>query len=133
MTPRQRLSSERGDALISGLLSLGLVLLTIAVAVQALAYAHARSVAQAAAQDGAEAAASEGAGAGIARANALLSVAGGVGAGLHPSDRSSPTVVTIVVHGSAPHIFPGLSLMLPTITADASVPVERYPQDETRQ
>jgi hypothetical protein len=130
---RQRLRSEQGDGLISGLLALFLVLLTIAVAVQALAYAHARSVAQAAAQDGAETAASEGAGAGLARANALLGVAGGVGAGLHPSGRSSSGAVTIVVQGSAPHIFPGLDLMLPAITAHASVPVERYPQDEGRQ
>ena len=54
---RVRLLCERGDALISGLLALGLVLLTVALAVQALAYAHARNVAQAAAQDGAETAA----------------------------------------------------------------------------
>jgi hypothetical protein len=133
MRVRERLSSERGDALISGLLSLGLVLLTIAVAVQALAYAHARSVAQAAAQDGAEAAASGGPGAGVARANALLSVAGGAGAGLHPSGRSSTSGVTIVVQGSAPHVFPGLDLMLPTIRARASVPLERYPQNEGRR
>jgi hypothetical protein len=133
MSVRHALRSERGDALISGLLSLGLVLLTIAVAVQALAYAHARSVAQAAAQDGAEAAAAEGEGAGVARANALLAVAGGAGGGLHPFGRSSPREVTIVVRGSAPHIFPGLDLLLPSVSAHASEPVERYPQDEARQ
>lgn len=133
MSVKGALRSEQGDALISGLLSLALVLLTIAVAIQALAYAHTRSVAQAAAQDGAEAAASEGTGAGVARANALLAVAGGAGAGLHPSGRSSPQEITIVVHGSAPHIFPGLDLLLPSVTAHASEPTERYPQDERRQ
>jgi hypothetical protein len=44
--------SERGEALIDGLLMLGVVVLIIVVAIQALFYAHARSVAQAAAQDG---------------------------------------------------------------------------------
>ena len=130
---RQRLASERGDALISGLLTLGLVLLVIALAMQALAYAHARNVAQAAAQEGAETAASEGNGAGIARADAILNAAGGAGAGLHPSAQSSTRVITVVVSGQAPHVFPGVDLMLPGITAHASVPTERYPSDETRQ
>jgi len=42
------LASERGQALIEGLLALGLVLLVVAVGAQALAYAQARSVATAA-------------------------------------------------------------------------------------
>jgi hypothetical protein len=127
---RKRLACERGDALISGLLTLGLVLLVIALAIQALAYAHARNVAQAAAQEGAETAASQGTGAGVARANTILSVAGGVGSGLHPSASSSASVITVVVSGQAPHLFPGVDLMLPGITAQASVPTERYPADE---
>jgi hypothetical protein len=127
---RKRLACERGDALISGLLTLGLVLLVIALAIQALAYAHARNVAQAAAQEGAETAAAAGTGAGIARAGMLLSVAGGAGAGLHPSAQSSTSVITVVVSGQAPHVFPGVDLLLPGITAHASVPVERYPADE---
>lgn len=130
---RQRLASERGDALISGLLTLGLVLLVIWLAVQALAYAHARNVAQAAAQEGAETAAANGTGAGIARANAILGAAGGAGADLHPSAQSNTSVITVVVAGQAPHVFPGVDLMLPAISAHASVPVERYPTDETRQ
>lgn len=133
MRLRQRLASERGDALISGLLTLGLVLLVIALAIQALAYAHARNVAQAAAQDGAEAAATEGNGAGIARADAILSAAGGAGAGLRSSAHSSTSAVTVIVTGQAPHVFPGVDLMLPGITAHASVPTERYPTNETRQ
>jgi hypothetical protein len=133
MPLRERFSSERGESVIPALLTLGLVLLTIAVAMQALAYAHARSVAQAAAQDGVEAASSEGTGAGIARADTLLGAAGGVGAHLRPSVQSTTGVVTVVVQGSAPHIFPGLDLMLPGISAKASAPVERYPQDETRR
>jgi len=133
MRVREHLRSERGDALISGVLALGLVFLTVAVAVQALAYAHARSVAQAAAQDGIEAAAAEGSGAGVTRARALLAAAGGAGAGLHPSAQSTSGIVTVVVTGSAPHVFPGLDLLLPSVTAHASAPLERYPQDETRR
>lgn len=130
---RKRLACERGDALISGLLTLGLVLLMIALAIQALAYAHARNVAQAAAQEGAETAASEGTGAGVARARTILGAAGGAGAGLHPSAQSGTRVITVVVTGNAPHVFPGVDLLLPGITAQASVPVERYPADETRE
>jgi len=44
-TLARRLGCERGQALVEGLLALGLVLLTVAFAVQAIAYAHARSVA----------------------------------------------------------------------------------------
>jgi hypothetical protein len=128
---RERLSSERGDALISGLLALGLVLLVIAVAIQVLAYAHARSVAQAAAQDGAQAAAAEGNSAGVARAAALLAAAGGTGTHLHPAVQSNTSAVTVVVDGSAPRVFPGAGLLLPAVTARASEPLERYPQDET--
>jgi hypothetical protein len=130
---RMRLTDERGDALISGLLTLGLILLTVALAVQVLAYAHARNVAQAAAQDGAETAAAQGAGAGIARAQTVLAAAGGTGAGLHPSANGGTSVVTVVVAGQAPHVFPGVDLLLPGISAHASVPTERYPQDEARQ
>jgi hypothetical protein len=130
---RKRILCERGDALVSGLLTLALVLLTASLAIQALAYAHARNVAQAAAQDGAEAAVSEGVGAGVARANAILAAAGGAGAGLHPSARSGTSVVTVIVSGQAPNVFPGVEEMLPTIIASASLPAEHYPADETRQ
>lgn len=130
---RARLAGERGDALISGLITLGLLLLVIWLAVQALAFAHARNVAQAAAQEGAESAATEGTGAGIARADTILAAAGGAGTGLHPSATSSATLITVTVAGQAPHVFPGVDLLLPEITAHASVPTERYPTDETRQ
>ncbi len=130
MSMRERLFSERGDTLISGLLALGLVLLTVGVAVQALAFAHAGSVAHAAAQEGAQAASSEGTSAGIARADAILAAAGGIGSHLRPSAHSNTSTVTVVVQGSAPHFFPGVDLVLPTVTATASAPLERYPQDE---
>jgi hypothetical protein len=130
---RLKLSDERGDALISGLLTLGLIILVVALTVQALAYAHARNVAQAAAQEGAEAAAAEGQGAGIARADTILTAAGGAAAGLRPSVQSSTSVVTVRVAGQPPHVFPGVGLLLPGITAYASVPTEQYPQDERRQ
>ena len=45
-----RLGCERGDALIEGLLALGLVLLVICFTGQAIAYVHARNIAEAAAQ-----------------------------------------------------------------------------------
>src|SRR6266849_3984458 len=67
----RRLGEERGQALIEGLLALGLVLLVVAFAAEAIAYAHARSVAQAAAQDGARIAAAAGPQAGVARADAV--------------------------------------------------------------
>jgi hypothetical protein len=121
--------SERGEALIEGLLMLGLVLLVIAVSIQALFYAHARSVAQAAAQDGVRAAVSANAGAGVARACAVLDAAGGTGAGLHPSATQGATNVTVHVAGHAPRIF-GVSLLLPSVSASASLPLERYPADE---
>jgi hypothetical protein len=123
------MKSERGAALIDGLLMLGVVVLIIVVAIQALFYAHARSVAQAAAQDGARAAATQGASAGVARASAVLGAAGGTGAGLHPSAQTSPTTVTVHVAGHAPQIF-GVSLLLPPVNASASLPLERYPADE---
>jgi Tfp pilus assembly protein PilX len=124
-----RLRSERGEALIDGLMMLGVVVLIVLVTVQALFYAHARSVAQAAAQDGARTAAVSGAGAGVARASAVLAAAGGTGADLHPSAQSSPTSVTVSVRGDAPRIFP-LSLFLPGVSASASLPLERYPAAE---
>lgn len=121
--------SERGEALIEGLLMLGLVILIVAVAIQALAYAHARSVAQAAAQDGARAAATQGAAAGISRAGAVLAAAGDTGAGLRPSAQAGATSVTVRVTGHAPRVF-GVSLFLPSMHASASLPLERYPADE---
>lgn len=130
---RKRLANEQGDALVSGLLALGLVLLVGALAIQLLAFAHANNVAQAAAQEGADIGAAEGTGAGVARAGAILAAAGGTGAGLRASANASATVVTVRVSGHAPHIFPGVDLLLPGVSAHASAPTERYPQDETRQ
>lgn len=125
-----RLAGERGDALISGLLTLGLLLVVVALAVQLLAFAHARNVATAAAQEGAQATATEGQGAGLARAEAILAAAGGASAGLHPSVSEGARVITVTVSGQAPHVFPGIDLLLPGVAARASVPVERYPADE---
>jgi hypothetical protein len=123
------LQAEDGQALIEGLLALGLVLLVVVVAVQGFAYAHARSVAAAAAQDGARTAAVGGADAGVARADAVLQAAGGAGASLHASARVDTDEVTIRVAGSAPRLFP-LSLVLPNVVASASLPLERYPNAE---
>jgi hypothetical protein len=125
----RRLACERGQALIEGLLALGLVLLTVAFAMQALAYAHARSVAIAAAQDGARAAAAGGPQAGIDRATGVLGAAGGTGDGLHPIVSEEGDEVTIRVEGQAPHLF-SLPLLLPAVSVSASLPLEQYPQAE---
>lgn len=127
---RRRIVDERGDALISGLLTLALLILVVALAVQALAYAHARNVATAAAQEGAQTTAAEGQGAGVARAQAILAAAGGAGGGLRASVNEGARVITVTVAGQAPHVFPGVDLLLPGIAARASVPTERYPADE---
>src|SRR6266853_1063886 len=100
----RRLRQERGQALIEGLLALGLVLLVVAFAAQAIAYAHARSVAEAAAQDGARAA-------------------------MHANASVTGNEVTITVNGEAPHLF-NVPLVLPAVAASASLPLEQYPADE---
>lgn len=125
----RRLGEERGQALIEGLLALGLVLLVVAFAVEAITYAHARNVAQAAAQDGARAAAAGGAQAGIDRANAILAAAGGAGSAMHANASVSGNEVTISVNGQAPHLF-NVPLILPAVAASASLPLEQYPADE---
>ena len=125
----RRLGEERGQALIEGLLALGLVLLVVAFAAEAITYAHARNVAQAAAQDGARAAAAGGTQAGIDRANAILAAAGGAGSAMHANASISGHEITITVNGQAPHLF-NVPLVLPTVAASASLPLEQYPAYE---
>src|SRR6266853_5814307 len=121
---------ERGDGLvIEGVLALGLVLLVVAFAAEAIAYAHARSVAEAAAQDGARAAAAAGPQAGIDRADAVLAAAGGAGAAMHANASVNGNEVTISVNGQAPHLF-NVALVLPAVAKGASLPLEQYPADE---
>jgi hypothetical protein len=126
----RRIVCDRGDALIEGLFALGLVLLVVAVGAQALAYAHAKSVAAAAAQDGARTAAASGANAGIERADAILAAAGGAGRNLHATARQVGDEITVSVGGDAPRLF-SLPLLLPAVTASASLPLEQYPAAET--
>ena len=125
----RRLGEERGQALIEGLLALGLVLLVVAFAAEAITYAHARNVAEAAAQDGARAAAAGGPQAGIARADAILAAAGGAGAAMHANASISGNEVTIRVNGQVPHIF-NVPLVLPAVAVSASLPLEQYAADE---
>jgi hypothetical protein len=127
---RERLRSEHGEAVLSVLIAFGLLLVIVVFVIQAIGFAQTRSVAQAAAQDGAETAASEGTAAGIARADAVLRSAGGSAKGLHAAVSTAANVVTVQVTGTAPRVLPGVSLVLPTIVAHASTPLERYPQDE---
>jgi hypothetical protein len=125
----RRLGEERGQALIEGLLALGLVLLVVAFAAEAIAYAHARSVAEAAAQDGARAAAAAGPQAGIDRADAVLAAAGGAGAAMHANASVDGNEVTVTVNGKAPHLF-NVPLVLPAVAVSASLPLEQYAPDE---
>ena len=125
----RRLSEERGQALIEGLLALGLLLLVVAFAAEAIGYAHTRSVAEAAAQDGARTAAAAGPRAGIDRAEAVLGAAGGAGSGLQAQASVNGNEITIAVHGQAPRLF-NVPLLLPAVAARASLPLEQYPTDE---
>jgi hypothetical protein len=125
----RRLACERGQALIEGLLALGLVLLAVAFGVQALAYVHARSVAIAAAQDGVRAAAAGGPQAGLDRAAGVLAAAGGTGADLRPAVSEQRNEVTVRVTGQAPRLF-SLPLLLPPVSVSASLPLEQYPEAE---
>lgn len=125
----RRLGEERGQALIEGLLALGLVLLVVAFAAEAITYAHARNVAQAAAQDGARAAAAGGPQAGIDRADAILAAAGGAGAAMHANASVNGNEVTITVNGHVPHLF-NVPLVLPAVAVSASLPLEQYAPDE---
>ena len=125
----RRLGEERGQALIEGLLALGLVLLVVAFAAEAIAYAHARSVAEAAAQDGVRTAAAAGPQAGIDRADAVLAAAGGAGSAMHANASISGNEVTVTVNGQAPHLF-ALPLILPSVAVSASLPLEQYPANE---
>ncbi|MBA3841939.1 MAG: hypothetical protein H0X39_04860 [Actinobacteria bacterium] len=124
-----RLGCERGDALIEGLLALGLVLLVVCFAGQAIAYVHARNIAEAAAQDGASAAASGGPQTGISRAEQILTAAGGAGSHLHATATTDAGEITITVQGAPPKLF-SLPLLLPNIHARASLPVEQYAANE---
>lgn len=124
-----RLRCERGDGLIDGLLVLGLVLLVVVVAVQTLLYAHARSLAVGAAQDGARAAAAGGSGAG--RASDVLAAGGGTAGSLRATSSTTDTSVTVEVAGRAPRVFP-IGFALPSVSARATLPTERYPELERR-
>ena len=123
--------AEVGTAVIEGLLAFGLVVLVLAFGVQAAMYVQARTVAQTAAQEGARSAAVAGSGAGSARASAVLQAAGGTGAGMHATAVDSASSVTVSVAGEAPRVFP-VSLLMPGISASASLPLERFPAAERR-
>jgi len=125
----KRVGDERGTAVIEGLLAFGLVVLVLVCAVQAAMFVHARSVAQTAAQEGARSAAVGGAGAGSSRASAVLRAAGGTGDGLHATAAAGADNVTVSVAGQAPKVFP-VGLLMPSITATASLPLERFPVEE---
>lgn len=124
-----RFGSERGDALIEGLLAFGLVLLVVCFGAQAIAYVHSRNIAEAAAQDGASTAAAGGPQAGIIRAEQILVAAGGAGSHLHATATSEDGEVTVTVAGAPPKLF-SLPPLLPNLHVTASLPVEQYAANE---
>lgn len=124
-----RLREERGSSLVETLLSLGLVAMVVAIGVQGFAYAHARSIATAAAQDGVRTAVSAGSSAGLERTRQVLGAGGAAAQNLAASVTEQPTGVTVTVTGNAASVFP-LSLILPSIKASATLPLEQYPADE---
>jgi hypothetical protein len=113
---------ERGEALVDGLLALGLLLFVVALAAQAIVDLTAWELAQAAADDGARAAAAGGLVAGVARASAVLG-ASGLAVGFVASAAQSGGEVTVTVRGAAPALFP-LPFALPAVAATASMPLE---------
>jgi type II secretory pathway pseudopilin PulG len=128
-TLEARLREERGSSLIELLLALGLVALVVAIGVQGFAYAQARLIAAAAAEDGARSAASAGAAAGLVRSREVLAAGGGAARGLAAAVSEQQGGVTVSVAGRAAGVFP-LSLIVPSIRASATLPVEAYPTDE---
>jgi len=63
------------------------------------------------------------------RASAILSAAGDAGGGLRASAREEGDEVTVRVEGRPPRLF-SLPLLLPSVRASASLPLERYPAAE---
>jgi hypothetical protein len=124
--------SERGTAAIEGLTAFVLVMLVVAFGVQTVLWVHARSVAQTAAQEGARSAAVAGPGAGVARANAVLRAAGGTAERMRAvASTNTDGEAAVSVSGSAPRVF-AVSLLMPEIATRASLPVERFPEEERR-
>jgi hypothetical protein len=111
-----------GEALVDGLLALGLVLFVVALAAQAIVDLTAWELAQAAAADGARAAAAGGLDAGVARATSVLG-ASGLAAAFDASATQSGGEVTVTVRGAAPALFP-LPFALLAVAAAASMPLE---------
>jgi len=125
----ERLRDERGSSLVEMLLALGLVALVMAIGVQGFAYLQARSIAAAAAQDGVRTAVSAGATAGLERSRQVLDAGGSGGRDLKAAISEQQGGVTVTVAGSAPGVFP-LALILPSIQASATLPLEQYAADE---
>ena len=128
-TVSARLREERGSSLVETLLALGLVVLVVAIGVQGFAYLQARSIATAAAQDGARAAVSEGAAIGLERSRQVLGAGGNAARELRASISEQQSGITVTVSGRAGSVFP-FSLIVPSVQASATLPLEQYPADE---
>jgi hypothetical protein len=93
------------------------------------AYLLARSIATAAAQDGARAAVSAGAAIGLARSRQVLGAGGAAARELRASISEQQSGITVTVSGTAASVFP-FSLIVPSIQASATLPLEQYPANE---
>jgi hypothetical protein len=117
---------DDGSAAVEGVLALGLVLLAIALGVQLVLFAEARTVALAAAGAGARSGAVAGDAAGLDDAERFLAASGGLGAGLTATIGQDDGSVTASVHGRAPALF-ALALALPPLWLSVASPLEQYP------
>ena len=121
---------ERGLATVEFVVVFPVLFFCIMIVIQFGVWAHASHVATAAAQEGARAARAEdgSAAAGEARAQALISAAGGsVLVGPQTAASRGADEVRVEVRGHAASLLPGVSL---PVRAVAAGPVERYRPEE---
>jgi len=130
-TPAAAANGEEGQALVETLLAFTLVLLTLALAAQALAYLDVRLLAREAAAEAAQTAAQQGAAAGISRAQTILAATPGLSAHLHTTATLTGNEVTVEISGSPPSLGP-FAALVPAAHEQASLPLERYPPAEAK-
>lgn len=125
---RTREPDEQGQAIIETLLALSLILLTLAIATQALITSDSRILALTAAQEAAQAAASSTPAEGLNRARSLLSQLP-LTRPLTAHAHATASTVTITISGN-PHPLDVLGTLTPPLRVEATLPLERYPIDE---
>jgi hypothetical protein len=124
-------SGEEGQAIVETLLAFSLVLLTLALAAQALAYLDVRLLAREAAAEAAQTAAQQGTAAGTNRAHTILAATPGLTAHLHTTTTLTGNEVTVEISGNPPSFGP-FAALVPAVHEQASLPLERYPAVEAQ-